>query len=77
MGILNRESDRGKVHTLRQKLEEIPGDLHELFRDILTRDSHDKEELVPCIQWVLFAKQPLSPEQLYHAIHAGTNSDAV
>jgi hypothetical protein len=77
VGILNKESDRGKIHTLRQKLQEIPGDLHELFRDILTRDSHDKDELVLCIQWVLFAKQPLSPEQLYHAIYAGTDPEAV
>ena len=77
VGILNTESDRGKIHTLRQKLHEIPGDLHKLFHDILTRDSHHKDELVLCIQWVLFAKQPLSPEQLYHAIYAGTNLEAV
>ncbi|KAF2022276.1 hypothetical protein BU24DRAFT_405156 [Aaosphaeria arxii CBS 175.79] len=77
VGILNKESDRGKVHTLRQKLREIPGDLHKLFRNILTRDSHDKAELVLCIQWVLFAKQPLSPEQLYHAIYAGTDPEAI
>ncbi|KAH8722866.1 ankyrin repeat-containing domain protein [Phaeosphaeriaceae sp. PMI808] len=77
VGILNKESDRGKIHTLQQKLQEIPGDLHELFRDILTRDSHDKNELVLCIQWVLFAKQPLSPEQLYHAIYAGSDPGAV
>ncbi|KAH6714506.1 Pfs, NB-ARC and ankyrin domain protein [Leptodontidium sp. MPI-SDFR-AT-0119] len=66
--ILNNESDRGQVHTLRRKLQEIPGDLHELFRNILTRDTHNKDGLVLCIQWILFAKQPLSPEQLYHAI---------
>ncbi|KAF1837129.1 ankyrin repeat domain-containing protein [Decorospora gaudefroyi] len=77
VGILNKESDRGKILTLRQKLQEIPADLHELFRDILTRDSHDKDELVLCIQWVLFAKQPLSPEQLYHAIYAGADPGVV
>ncbi|KAH8730052.1 hypothetical protein GQ44DRAFT_768461 [Phaeosphaeriaceae sp. PMI808] len=58
----------GKIHVLRRRLREIPGDLHELFRDILTRDSHNKDELVLYIQWVLFARQPLSPEQLYFAI---------
>lgn len=67
---LNKASDQGKVHTLSQKLREIPGDLHELFFDMLTRDAYDKEELVLCIQWLLFAKQPLNPEQLYYAIHA-------
>ncbi|KAJ4375773.1 hypothetical protein N0V83_001050 [Neocucurbitaria cava] len=77
VGILNKESDRGQVHTLRRKLREIPGDLHELFRDILTRDTHNKDGLVLCIQWILFAKQPLSPEQLYHAILSGVDLEAV
>jgi ankyrin repeat protein len=77
VGILNKESDRGQVHTLRRKLREIPGDLHELFHDILTRDTHNKDGLVLCIQWILFAKQPLSPEQLYHAILSGVDLEAV
>ncbi|CAN9415621.1 unnamed protein product [Alternaria alternata] len=77
VGILNKESDRGQVHTLRRKLREIPGDLHELFRDILTRDTHNKDGLVLCIQWILFAKQPLSPEQLYHAILSGVDLEVV
>ncbi|MCJ1396679.1 hypothetical protein MMC18_009571, partial [Xylographa bjoerkii] len=59
VGILNKEHDRGRMHALRRRLQEIPGDLHDLFRDILTRDSHNKDELVLCIQWMLFAKQPL------------------
>ncbi|CAO2651387.1 Nn.00g039570.m01.CDS01 [Neocucurbitaria sp. VM-36] len=69
--ILNKESDRGRIHTLRQRLQDIPRDLHELFRDILTRDGQNQEGLVLCIQWVLFAKQPLSPTQLYLAIRSG------
>ncbi|KAL7948778.1 purine and uridine phosphorylase [Trichoderma barbatum] len=40
----------------------------ELFRDILTRDNQDANELLLCIQWVLFSKQPLRPEQLYFAM---------
>ncbi|KAF2734985.1 hypothetical protein EJ04DRAFT_224485 [Polyplosphaeria fusca] len=75
--ILNKQSDGGQVHTLRQKLQEIPSDLHELFRDILTRDAQNKERLVLCIQWMLFAKQPLSPEQFYHAMLSGVSPDAV
>ncbi|KAF2996229.1 hypothetical protein E8E13_003063 [Curvularia kusanoi] len=77
VNILNKESDRGQIHALQQKLREIPSDLHELFRDILTRDTHNKDGLVLCIQWVLFAKQPLSPEQLYHAILSGIDLEAV
>lgn len=69
--ILNKEHDSGRVHALRRRLQDIPGDLHELFRDILTRDSHGGDELVLCVQWVLFAGQPLRPEQLYFAILSG------
>jgi hypothetical protein len=77
VGILNKEFDDGQVHALRRKLKAIPGDLHKLFRDILTRDSHNKDRLVLCIQWVLFAKQPLSPEQLYHALLLSIDPDAI
>jgi hypothetical protein len=77
VGILNKESDSGQVHKLRRKLREIPSDLHDLFHDILTRDTHNKEELVLCIQLILFAKQPLSPEQLYHAILSGVDLEVV
>ncbi|KAI1091145.1 hypothetical protein F5B19DRAFT_285669 [Rostrohypoxylon terebratum] len=75
--ILNKEHDGGRIHTLRQRLRDIPGDLHELFRDILTRDQDNKAELLLCIQWVLFAKQPLKPEQLYFAIHSGIEPGAL
>ncbi|EUC28323.1 hypothetical protein COCCADRAFT_30391 [Bipolaris zeicola 26-R-13] len=77
VGILNKEFDKGQVHALRKKLKAIPGDLHKLFRDILTRDEHNKDRLVLCIQWVLFAKQPLSPEQLYHALLLSIDPDAI
>jgi hypothetical protein len=75
--ILKREYDRGRVHTLRKRLDELPTNLHELFHDILTRDSHDQNQLILCIQWVLFAKEPLSPEQLYYAILAGSEPDTL
>ncbi|KAK2473116.1 hypothetical protein H9L39_15291 [Fusarium oxysporum f. sp. albedinis] len=71
-GILQQKYDQGRIHTLKQTLREIPGDLHELFRDILTRDDANKDELLLCIQWVLFARNPLKPEQLYFAIRSHT-----
>jgi hypothetical protein len=64
------------MYALRRRLQEIPGDLHELFRTILTRDSRNKDELMLCIQWVLFAKQPLNPEQLYFAVLLGVKPEA-
>jgi ankyrin repeat protein/nucleoside phosphorylase/dephospho-CoA kinase len=75
--ILNKEYDRGHVHALQQILHRIPGDLHKLFRDILTRDSHNRNELLLCIQWVLFARQPLKPEELYFAILSGIEPGAL
>jgi hypothetical protein len=67
--MLNKEHDEGRApRRLQQKLKEIPGDLHKLFRDILTRDYRNKNELLLCIQWLLFARKPLNPEQLYFAI---------
>ncbi|KAK3290943.1 uncharacterized protein B0H64DRAFT_49913 [Chaetomium fimeti] len=75
--ILNKEHDRGRIHGLRQRLRDIPGNLHELFRDILTRDRHNRGELLLCVQWVLFARQPLKPEQLYFAILSGVNPEAL
>lgn len=69
--ILNKEHDRGRIHALKRKLQQIPSDLHELFCSILTRDNDNQHELLLCIQWVLFARQPLKPEQLYFAILSG------
>lgn len=71
--ILNKEYDDGKVLSLRTRLDAIPGDLYELFKDILTRDCENLEALWMCIQWVLFAKKPLNREGLYFAILSGTD----
>lgn len=71
--MLNQEHDNGlRERRLLQKLDEIPGDLHALFRDILTRDSHNRYRLLLCIQWLLFAHRPLTPTELYFAILSGT-----
>lgn len=74
--ILNKEYDHGRIHALRNKIRHIPGDVHELFHDILTRDHDHQEELLLCIQWVLFARQPLAPEELYFAVLSGIESGA-
>ncbi|RYP68486.1 hypothetical protein DL771_006638 [Monosporascus sp. 5C6A] len=76
VGILNKEHDQGRTaKRLRRKLSEIPGDLHELFHDLLTRDCHNQSELLLCIQWVLFAREPLKPEELYFAVLSGTERE--
>ncbi|TRX95722.1 hypothetical protein FHL15_003276 [Xylaria flabelliformis] len=66
--ILNKEYDAGCEHNLRARIQQLPGDLHDLFLDILTRDDNNLNGLLLCIQWVLFARRPLTPKQLYFAI---------
>ena len=74
--ILNKEHDEGRTtRRLQQKLKDIPSDLHELFRDLLTRDCRNRDELLLCIQWLLFARRPLKPEQLYYGILSGTEPE--
>ncbi|KAI0594829.1 hypothetical protein F4775DRAFT_412770 [Biscogniauxia sp. FL1348] len=75
--ILNKEYDHGQVHALRRKLQDIPGDLHRLFETILERDERNRGQLLACIQFVLFARRPLSREELYHAILASTDIEAL
>ncbi|KAH6889498.1 Pfs, NB-ARC and ankyrin domain protein [Thelonectria olida] len=69
--LLNKEYDSGRLHALKRRLQEIPEDLHALCHDILAWGDHDKDELLLCIQWTLFARRPLHPRELYFAILSG------
>lgn len=69
--LLNKAYDHGKIYALRRRLREIPDGLDELFADILTRDSENKEKLVLCLQWILYAQRPLKQPELYFAIMSG------
>ncbi|CAH0048392.1 unnamed protein product [Clonostachys solani] len=74
MAILNKEYDSGNMHSLKRRLKDLPSDLHKLFEDIILRDDRNRDSMLLCVQWVLFAKTPLSPEQLYFAIRYGLES---
>jgi ankyrin repeat protein len=67
---LNREYQRGGL-SLRKRLTDIPSDLTEMLRDILTRDNESVEALLLCILWILCAKRPLQPTEFYHALSSG------
>lgn len=75
--ILNKEYDGGRIHKLRQQLDDIPEDLHQLFRNILTRDDCHQDDLLLCIQWLLFSRQPLKPQELYFAVLSDSGSESV
>ncbi|KZL79275.1 nacht and ankyrin domain protein [Colletotrichum incanum] len=69
--ILNKEYGRGRISAARRKLSEIPSRLSKLFRDILRRDNENLEDLLLCIQWILYAKRPLTREEFYFAMLSG------
>lgn len=69
--MLNKEHDRGRTKALKRRLDEIPAGLRDLFIDILTRDCNNVDEMVLCVQLILFAKRPLSPQELYVALLTG------
>ncbi|KAL8941011.1 MAG: hypothetical protein Q9216_002491 [Gyalolechia sp. 2 TL-2023] len=75
--ILNKEYDHGRVHALRRRLKEIPDGLDKLFEDILTRDQESMDELILCLQWILYATRPLKRDELYYAILSGTDAEAL
>lgn len=75
--ILNKAYDHGRIIGLEKKLQEIPDDLGQLFKGILTRDGQNMEDMRLCIQWILFAKRPLTREELYFAIRSGTDPEEV
>lgn len=72
--LLNKAYAHGRMSALRQTLDEIPDQLEQLFVDILTRDNENIEQLVVCLQWILYARTPLKREELYFAILAASAS---
>ena len=68
--ILNKEYARGAMF-IHQRLEELPSNLSDLFRDIIRRDNENMNELLLCFLWILCAQRPLRPEEFYHALWSG------
>jgi Ankyrin repeats (3 copies)/NACHT domain len=75
--ILNRELERGRIFAVRKRLQEVPAGLSELFKDILKRDNEDMDDLLLCIQWILYARRPLTREEFYFAVVSGLDPDPV
>ncbi|KAF2742952.1 hypothetical protein M011DRAFT_497243 [Sporormia fimetaria CBS 119925] len=73
--MLKEEYDRGNLDTLRARLNKIPQKLHDLLEDILTRETANLDAMLLSIQRVLFARSPLSPEELYYAMQSGLSEN--
>lgn len=66
--ILNQDHDRGRVHQLRNRLNQIPTGLEDLFADVLRRGITETPYLVLTLQLILFARRPLRLEELYSVV---------
>ena len=91
--ILNGEYGGGHMDILEQRLKVIPDKLEKLFEDILERDAdtigeldsaskkeknkQSREQLVLCLQWLLYTARPLRREELYIGILSRTNPKAL
>ncbi|KAK3613548.1 hypothetical protein LTR22_028112, partial [Elasticomyces elasticus] len=75
VGILNKELLNSRMWVLKDRLEEIPSRLSDLFRDILRRDVANIDDLQLCLQWILFAKRPLRSEEFYFAMVSGLRAN--
>ncbi|KAI1458222.1 hypothetical protein F4805DRAFT_141925 [Annulohypoxylon moriforme] len=69
--MLNKAFDSGKTYALKEQLEKLPSQLGFLFNDMFIRDSEDQKAMLLCIQLVLFARHPLSLQELYFAVNIG------
>ncbi|KAF4774757.1 hypothetical protein HER10_EVM0003061 [Colletotrichum scovillei] len=75
--ILNKEYLRGRLFAVKSRLKEIPSELSELFQNILTRDQENLDDLLLCIQWVLYSARPLKREEYYFALASGLEPDTL
>ena len=71
--ILNQGYEDGDTVSLRKKLREVPNDLDEVFSTLLVQNNLRREATLLMLQWLLFTKRPLEPEELYFAVIAGTD----
>jgi ankyrin repeat protein len=78
LDIFNREYPNSTVSVkkMRDRLREIPPELNDLFRMILTRDGENLDQLQVCLKWILFAVRPLKPQELYFAVQFGCNKES-
>lgn len=75
--ILKKDYDRGDVHKAHSRLKIVPPGLHNLFHEMIHRNAEDPDDnryLLSVLQWIAFARLPLTPHELYFAVRS-ENSD--
>jgi hypothetical protein len=61
----------GRIWKVEERLQQLPSELNALFKDILSRDTENMDDVILCLQWILFAKRALTREEYYLAAMAG------
>ena len=65
--IIESDKNGASARKIRQKIQEIPGELGDLYEHILS-SIKDKKRAAQLMQWVCFALRPLSLEELRYAM---------
>ncbi|CAG9997203.1 unnamed protein product [Clonostachys byssicola] len=76
VSILNKEFDQGSREILEKTLEDVPGDLEEVFANLLLEDGKADPEAALMFQWVLFSQKLLKPQELFLATQMGLSPDS-
>jgi hypothetical protein len=72
---LKRDVDRGVIKHLRSRLDEAPDGLDALFRDTLRITGDNDGMMINLMQWMLYARQALTHEELYFGVHSLIDGD--
>ncbi|KAF4945998.1 hypothetical protein FGADI_11501 [Fusarium gaditjirri] len=75
VGILNEEYKNGRIFAVKKRLEILPTKLSDLFKEIISRDQKNLQDMKLCIQWILFARRPLKLEEYYFAVVSALNPE--
>ncbi|KAJ3578558.1 hypothetical protein NPX13_g2003 [Xylaria arbuscula] len=71
VNMLNKEHQCGRIFAVKRRLNQVPDKVTELFQQLLKRDDENMEEFLLSIQWTLYAREPLKPEEYYYAMLSG------
>lgn len=71
INILRDAFNRGDVLLIRQQVERLPLELGDLYKTLICSDNRHQDQLLLCVQWILFAQRPLTMAEYFFAMHSG------
>lgn len=69
--LLRDAFNRGDVLLIKQQVQKLPSELGDLYKTLICRDNRHKDQLLLCVQWILFAQRPLTREEYFFAMQSG------